>query len=79
MRRSKMQAMAFAGVGVSFMVEIGMFALLGWWGDGKLGTRPWLMVAGTMGGLAFALYHLLQSVERFEAARRAEEAPEEDA
>ena len=77
MRNGKLAAMAFAGVGLSFMIEIGMFAALGWWADGKLGTRPWLMVVGTFVGLGFALYHLLQNVERYEARQRAVESAEE--
>lgn len=70
MPSSKFQAMAFAGVGLSFMVEIGMFAFLGWWGDGKLGTTPWLLVLGTFLGLGFAIYHLLENVSQWEARQR---------
>ena len=40
-----------AGVGLQFGLTICLFALLGMWADGKLDTKPWLMVAGVV--LAF--------------------------
>ncbi|MEE9392891.1 MAG: AtpZ/AtpI family protein [Planctomycetota bacterium] len=58
---------AYAGVGVSFIAETGLFAGAGWWCDGFFGTRPWLLVVGMFVGLIAATYHLLKLVDGIEA------------
>lgn len=58
--RNMGNAMRHLGVGVTFVVETGVFAGLGWWLDGRLSTTPWLLVAGMMGGLVLATWHLLR-------------------
>jgi F0F1-type ATP synthase assembly protein I len=30
----------------------------GWWLDGKLGTKPWLLLAGLLAGVAIGMYQL---------------------
>jgi F0F1-type ATP synthase assembly protein I len=37
---------------------------LGWWLDGKLGTRPWLMVAGMLLGMAAGFVNLVKVTAR---------------
>ncbi|MEM6571527.1 MAG: AtpZ/AtpI family protein [Planctomycetota bacterium] len=37
-----------AGAGLQYGLTIGVFALIGIWLDGKLGTSPWLLVAGVV-------------------------------
>ncbi len=73
LRDGKIQAMKLTGVGFSFLIEVGLFALFGWWCDGKLGWSPWLMVAGMLIGMVFALTQLLKTVERWEAAQKRED------
>ena len=46
--RSSLRWMSF---GVEFIGVLGIFTFAGYWADGKLGTQPWLMIAGL--GIAF--------------------------
>ena len=46
----------FAGAGVQFVVSILLFLYLGKWLDGKLGTAPWLLMAGVFVGAAAGFY-----------------------
>lgn len=52
------QLLLLAGAGMQLTASIAGAALLGWWLDQRLGTKPWLLLvlilAGTAGGfLAF--------------------------
>ncbi|HTR78894.1 MAG TPA: AtpZ/AtpI family protein [Gemmatimonadaceae bacterium] len=49
---------AFAGVGIQFALTILVFAYLGNWVDGKLGTSPWLLVLGVLLGGAGGFYSM---------------------
>ena len=50
----------FFGSGIQLSVTVGLFALLGWWLDGRFGWTPWgLVICGSLGTLA-ALYHFLK-------------------
>ena len=37
---------------------------IGWWLDGKLGTRPWLMVVGMVVGMAAGFANLVKVTMR---------------
>jgi F0F1-type ATP synthase assembly protein I len=52
----------YAGVGFQFGAAIILFALLGWWLDGKLGTGPWLLILGVVLGFTGGLISLLKKV-----------------
>lgn len=52
------------GVGFEFIVAILVFGALGWWLDRKLGTLPWLMLAGAVLGFAAGLWLLLKAAFR---------------
>ena len=54
-------------VGTMFPVAIGLGLWLGYWADGALDTRPWLMLLGVGFGIAAATRNLVQSVARFQA------------
>lgn len=47
---------SFAGAGVQFVASILLFLYIGKWLDGKLGTAPWLLVAGVFVGAAAGFY-----------------------
>lgn len=70
------QLAAIGSVGMVFPVAIAIGFLGGRWLDARLGTDPWLSLAGFALGVVAALRNLLQSVERLdeseEEARRRE-------
>ena len=47
---------SFAGAGVQFVLAILLFLYVGKWLDGKLGTAPWLLMAGVFVGAAAGFY-----------------------
>ncbi len=49
----------YAGVGLQFAATMAVFALLGWWGDGKLGSSPWLLLVGVFLGFGLGLYSIV--------------------
>src|SRR5688572_19446281 len=54
------KCLRYAGIGVQFLVMMGLAMLLGWWIDGLLGTRPWLMVAGAVLGMTAAMVFVVR-------------------
>lgn len=62
--RTAPQWYGLAGVGVEFIVAILVVGGVGWWLDVKLGTTPWLMIAGTLLGFAAGLWLLLKAAFR---------------
>jgi F0F1-type ATP synthase assembly protein I len=56
------QLMQYGGIGIMFPVAIAMGFLAGRWLDDRLGTGPWLSLAGFLFGVIAALRNLLRSV-----------------
>jgi hypothetical protein len=52
----------FAGLGIQFTLTLVLLGALGWWLDSLCGTRPWLLVAGVLGGGVLAFIALVRSV-----------------
>jgi len=50
---------------------------IGYWLDGKLGTKPWLLLAGSLLGMASGFYHFFKIVLHLDR-RRAEDGDGED-
>ena len=44
------QVAPLMGSGIQLTVTVLVFGGLGWWLDGKFGTKPWLLLAGTVFG-----------------------------
>lgn len=72
----------FAGHGMTFVVAILGGLYLGQWLDRRLGTDPWLLIAGVFVGAGvsfFSMYSKLMAAQAREdaarAARRAGKAP----
>ena len=67
-------ASTYAGLGLQFVVALLLFLFLGQWADEKLGTSPWLMIAGVFlgaGGAFYSIYRrLMADLEREERAKR---------
>jgi F0F1-type ATP synthase assembly protein I len=63
------------GVGLQFGAAIVLFFFAGYWLDGVLGTRPWLMLVGALiGGVAGFYSMYVKLVVAPERRRREEEA-----
>ena len=50
------------GAGMTFAASMAVFALGGFWLDGKLGTKPWLTLVGCLCGLVGGTIHMLNAV-----------------
>ena len=64
----------FAGVGLQFALSILVFVYAGQWLDRKLGTAPWLLLAGVFigaGGSFYSMYRRLMAAQAREDAARA--------
>jgi ATP synthase protein I len=65
----------FAGVGLQFAVSILLFVFLGQWLDRRLGTAPWLLLAGVFlgsGASFYSMYRKLMAAQaREDEARKA--------
>lgn len=58
---------SFAGAGVQFVISILLFLYIGKWLDGKLGTAPWLLMAGVFVGAGagfYAFYRRIMAANR---------------
>jgi F0F1-type ATP synthase assembly protein I len=49
------------GLGVEFIVAVGLFGAIGWWADRRLGTNPWLTLVGVAVGFAVGLYGVIRA------------------
>ena len=59
----------YSGVGLELAGATAGLALVGYWIDGRFGTRPWGMIVGVVIGLVGGLYNLVK--ESLEAVREA--------
>jgi F0F1-type ATP synthase assembly protein I len=50
------------GLGVELVAPILLGVFVGRWLDGRWGTEPWLLVAGSVLGLVVGFYTFLRSV-----------------
>jgi len=56
------EAGRYAGLGLQFAFTIGLFALAGYWLDGRLGTDPWLLLGGIFLGAAAGFVYLVKTI-----------------
>lgn len=63
-KREMRKAYSLYGTGIEFIVAMLLPGALGWWLDGKFGTRPWLMIALGVLGFVVGLRNLLRAVNR---------------
>ena len=64
----------YAGVGLQFAATIGVFAFLGYWVDDRLGSGPWLLIAGVFLGFGLGLVSMISKLSPPRAPRR-DDAP----
>ena len=67
------RAFQSSAIGVEFAASALGGLFLGYLLDEKLGTSPWLVLVGTLGGFASAVYRTLVLLRRFDRIRREEE------
>lgn len=60
--------------GYTLLAAVGLFGGIGWWLDGRAGTRPLFLIAGIFLGLAVAFNSLIRRVNA--AMGRAKEKPD---
>jgi F0F1-type ATP synthase assembly protein I len=53
-----------AGIGFEFIVAVLLLGGVGWFLDGRLGTNPWLLLAGLGIGFALGLYLLVRAANK---------------
>jgi len=53
---------SFAGAGLQFVISILLFLYIGKWLDGKLGTAPWLLMAGVFVGAGAGFYSFYRRI-----------------
>ena len=66
-----------SGVGLELAGATAGLALIGYWVDGRFGTRPWGTVIGVVVGLVGGLYNLVR--ESLNAVREAKAEDDESA
>ena len=54
----------YSHLGLLYCVTVLLGVALGYWGDAKLDTDPWLTVGGSLLGMAAATYNLVREVSR---------------
>lgn len=57
-----LEAGRVAGVGIQFAMVIVAFLFAGRWLDGRLGTDPWLLIAGVFIGASAGFYSLYRQL-----------------
>ena len=59
----------YSGVGLELAGATAGLALIGYWVDGRFGTRPWGLLIGVVVGIVGGLYNLIR--ESLDAVREA--------
>jgi F0F1-type ATP synthase assembly protein I len=66
---------SLAGMGVQFVVAILLFLFVGKWLDARLGTAPWLLIAGVFLGAGASMYTMYRRVFPPERSGPADKTP----
>lgn len=60
---SKQDHMEITTLGLEFALSEILGVWLGYWLDGKLGTGPWLLIAGACAGFALGFYIIVRAAK----------------
>jgi ATP synthase protein I len=60
--RAMVEAGPYLAIGWVFAVSVGVFALLGWWLDGWLGTGRLCLIGGSLFGIAIGFVNFFKVV-----------------
>ena len=55
----------YLNIGGVFLGCMVLGVALGWWLDKELGTKPWMLLAGSLLGMASGFYHFFKVVLRW--------------
>ena len=64
----------YSGVGLELAGAVAGFALIGYWIDGRYGSKPWGILIGLVLGLTGGLYNLIRQSLQAEREARIEDA-----
>lgn len=62
--RSMREAQPYVDAVWQFIASVALMSWLGFWADGRFGTRPWLLVAGVFLGFASGTWAMVKAVVR---------------
>ena len=62
--RAVREAAPYLGIGTSLAVTVGLGTAIGYWADGRFGTRPWLMLVGAVCGVGLGIWQFYLTVRR---------------
>ncbi len=65
---SKQDHVEITTLGLEFAVAVGLGTWAGYFVDGKLGTAPWMLVAGAFAGFALGFYTILRAAKNMSRA-----------
>lgn len=68
----------YAHLGLQLALSTGLFLMLGWWLDGRVGTTPLLTILGAMSGAAAGFYSMYHQLVVRPRSRGAGAAPTEE-
>ncbi len=60
----------YMNLGINLAVTIGLFCLLGWWLDGKFGTKPLLIIICAFAGIAFGMYNFFRTISDLDKKKK---------
>jgi F0F1-type ATP synthase assembly protein I len=65
----------YSGLGLQFAATVGVFAFLGRWLDGRLGSSPGCLLAGVFLGFGLGLYSMTKKLPSSRTKPRARNGP----
>ena len=68
----------YATLGLTYAATIGVFTAAGWWLDQRLGTSPWLLIAGVFTGFGGGMVSLVRKVPGAGPSGRGKHRPPTD-
>jgi ATP synthase protein I len=74
-----MQELApYSSLGIQLAITIGLFALLGWWLDGKYDTKPVFTLICSLSGIAIGFYSFFKTISDLDKKRELREAKDKE-
>lgn len=62
--RAVREAAPYLGIGTTLAATVALGTAAGYWADGRLGTRPWLMLLGATGGVGLGIWQFYLTVRK---------------